>query len=708
MHHHLSQRTQNPFRSLRLALVALSALAVAAITLIPARADDVQPAPGSQILFSSDRDSRYGATTQIYVMNPDGSGQINATRHQPRVVASPEWSPDGTRMAFVSFRDGYADIFVMNADGSGQVNLTHDAASDGYPAWSPDGTRIAFMSDRDGNDEIYVMNADGSGQTNITQSPTDDGLPAWSAGPGGTPDGSRIVFVSQRDNAESDWCTDSYVCGGEVYSINPDGGNLTRLTSLGTAIVSVRPSPDGNRIAFTTLNIDTISFQIYVVNADGTSLRLATGATNSFYSDWSPDSSRLVVSMCGCVEDRNFDIYVMDADGGNQIQLTASPARDDSPAWSPDGKRIVFVRDEDDPGVILLGRGNPEITMMNADGSAQTRLTNVAGEDIWPQWSPDGKRIAFVSDRDSTGGATDDLYKINLDGSGLVRLTIAATPRISNQSGVWSPDGKQIAYVSIRDRNADIYVMNADGSGQRRLTLNPGADNQPAWSPDGKKIAFVSVRNDDTDVYVMNADGSGQLNLSASPGYDHAPSWSPDGTRIAFLSPRANPTGYDLEMFVMNADGSNPTRLTTLESFAIGRPIWSPDGTRIAFWGTYIFEPYLFVMNADGSGLTRLAADASRLNDPSWSPDGTRIAYVQSPSGGDGVIYLINADGSDVQQITFSGEDGSPHWSPDGLHIVFETGETNSREVYVIDVTGANLRNISSYSGDDFDPAWSP
>jgi len=115
----------------------------------------------------------------ICVMNADGSDQVNLTRESAS-GHSPAWSPDGTRIAFASNRDGNGEIYVMNADGSGQTRLTDNPAAEAFPAWSPDGSRIAFVSGRDGNLEVYVMNADGSGQTNLTDNPATDGSAAWS------------------------------------------------------------------------------------------------------------------------------------------------------------------------------------------------------------------------------------------------------------------------------------------------------------------------------------------------------------------------------------------------------------------------------------------------------------------------------------------------------------------------------------------------
>jgi len=172
---------------------------------------------GTKIAFTSTRDGN----PEIYVMNADGTSQTRLT-YNSAYDDGAVWSPDGTKIAFSTDRDGgccptpqHHEIYVMNADGSGQTNITNNSVNDGSPDWSPDGTKIAFNTTRDGNHEIYVMNADGSSQTRLTNEPTNDGQPAWS------PDGTKIAYAGYRDDPNNQ----------DVYVMNADGTGPTRFTN---------------------------------------------------------------------------------------------------------------------------------------------------------------------------------------------------------------------------------------------------------------------------------------------------------------------------------------------------------------------------------------------------------------------------------------------------------------------------------------------
>ena len=285
----------------------------------------------------------------------------------------------------------------------------------------------------------------------------------------------------------------------------------------------------------------------------------------------------------------NPEIYVMDSNGQNQRRLTNNRGDDWSPSWSPDGKRIVFMSER--AGHVHAKHGWPtsEIYVMDADGGSQQNLTNNPANDRQPSWSPDGKRIAFMSDRDGPD-LHFDIYVMDADGGNEQKLT--ENPNTDRQPS-WSPDGKRIAFSSVRPEehfSHEIYVMDADGGNTQRLTENLKTDLFPAWSPDGTQIAFASDRKADFEnfeIYVMDADGGNQRRLTENREFDWQPSWSPDGERIVFSSKRDG----NSEIYVMNADGANPQNLTN-NPHGDWYPSWfnspfsvSAPGKKSTMWG---------------------------------------------------------------------------------------------------------------------------
>ena len=299
--------------------------------------------------------------------------------------------------------------------------------------------------------------------------------------------------------------------------------------------------------------------------------------------------------------------------------------------------RIAFVSARD---------GDADIYVMNADGSGVVRLTDNDSSDLDPAWSPDGGRIVFVSDRDNDVEKYD-IYVMNADGSGVEQLTDGC----GNNAPAWSPDGDRIGFTS----RGDIYVMNADGSGVVQLTGAPR---------DSCSQLFVSVRDGEPAWYLRKADGSVELFTDYDSmnwnSVDSGPEWSPDGSRIALQSIRDDEFG----VYVMNADGSGFEQLNENDGRFVWGVAWAPDGGRVAFSSGReldIGDMEVYVMNADGSGVVRLTDNEHGDYEPAWSPDGSRIAFASRRDGGAGTIFVMNADGSGVVRLA----DGhSPAWSP--------------------------------------------
>lgn len=302
----------------------------------------------------------------------------------------------------------------------------------------------------------------------------------------------------------------------------------------------------------------------------------------------------------------------------------------------------------------------------------------------------------------------------------LLALAVAATGVVPGQApagATFAGANGLIACQSARDGNMEIYVMAPDGSGREvNLTQNPAEDGGPVWSPDGTKIAFHSARDGDLDIHVMNADGTGVTQLTNEPGLDLFPTWSPDGTQIAFGTNRhaSGPDGHgpgQVEIYVMDADGSNQQRLT-FEDAQDALPDWSPDGSVIAFNTNreqdnpvpdHPQETFVYVMAPDGTNPTRLSDGPGIDAGPSFSPDGSRIIFHGNRDG-ELDLFVMNADGSDETNITpGAGNAVFGAWSPDGTKVVFNSTRANATnaDVYVMNLDGSGLTRLTKAKGFD-------
>jgi len=276
--------------------------------------------------------------------------------------------------------------------------------------------------------------------------------------------------------------------------------------------------------------------------------------------------------------------------------------------------------------------GTEEIYVMDPNGSNVRQLTRVGRKEVtsWlPDWSPDRKRIVFSSNRT---GPWDDLYVMDADGGNVQQLT--DTPQVSEHDAAWSPDSRHIAYdrapitAGGTRQSAQIWIIDADGSNANALTTGSSRNMRPAWSPDGSTIAFMSDRHAEFNLSLMGTEEG------------------------------------DLEIYLMDRDGSNIRRLTEFAGTALS-PAWSPDGQRIAFHGRGDGNSNIYVMNAAGSNQRRLTNEPRVDGRPTWSPDGREIAFNCGPENQfeKFEICLIRADGSGFRTLTKNDVlDGHPDW----------------------------------------------
>ena len=261
-------------------------------------------------------------------------------------------------------------------------------------------------------------------------------------------------------------------------------------------------------------------------------------------------------------------------------------------------------------------------------------------------------RIAFVSTPTLADESKFEIYAMEPNGSDARRLTNNAA---FDAGPTFSPDGKRIAFVSHRDGNYEIYLMNADGTNQKRLTHNPAQDREPAFSPDGKRIAFASDRAGNFEIYVMNVDGTHQHRLTHRRDVDDDPTFFPNGKKIAFVRVGA---GFH-DIFTMRADGSRLHRLT--HHRPLSTPDVSPNGKRIVAWLAR-GDGGIEVMRADGTHLRDLASSGF---DPVFSPNGKKIAF-EGPEKQGSRIVLMRADGSHRHAVAMPPHrfNGFPDWAP--------------------------------------------
>lgn len=541
---------------------------------------DLNPAwstDGTRIAFTSDRTGNW----EIFTMASDGTGQTNVTANSA-IGVDPAWTP-GSKITFTSYRTGNAEIFEINPDGTGVVQLTSNAANDSDP-------------DRAGAD-LVTAPPTFSGTTPTSPANNNAPLVRGSAETGSTVDlysnstctsavagsGSAATFaspgiaVSVADNTSTTFWGKVTDPSENTSACSPTSATYVEDSAApGAPAITVFPAPDpGYRsaVSWTFTGEPGASFQCelsmgatviapfapctspkaYTLGSgDGTytfKVRQSDTAGNgpspvaSGEYTLSSASARIVYSSTA---DGNLDVYTINPEGTGTFQVTndGGTLQNNQATWSPNRSQVVYANN---------ATGQLELWRINADGTGKVQLSPLPYDDGFPDWSPDGTKIAFYSTRFPSG--TGDIYVMNADGTGPVRLTTA--PGVDDQPD-WSPDGSKILFRSQRDGNAEIYVMNADGSGQIRLTTNASLDSTPQWSPGGSRMAFYSDRDRNDEVYVMNADGSGQTRLTTSATADYYPVWSPDGSQLAFITTRDG----NSEIYLMNPDGTAQTRLT--------------------------------------------------------------------------------------------------------------------------------------------------
>jgi Tol biopolymer transport system component len=546
------------------------------------------------------------------------------------------------------------------------TQLTTGAGVEEWPAWSPDGTRLAYVAELDGFRQLFVRTLASGEERRVTHGPHDDIQPAWS------PDGTRLVFV--RATADSGKLAPSdingwYFEGGDVWSVDLGSGREAPLVSnaFGPAW-----SPDGARLAFDASWAGPR--RIWISDGAGRNPRQLTSDSSEAVIHagprWSPDGRRLVFRR---IDKTDSDIMTAEVASDATTRVTHDASIDLDPAWSPDGRWIYFASNRG--GGINVWR-----IAVGAAGQASgqpRQLTTGAGDDVEPMPAPDGHRLAFA-----VRGLNADLWQLPVSpetgaAAGPPAPVVVSTREESR--GAWSPDGRMIAFNSDRQGEMNIWLRDLGSAADRRLTSGPGGDYQPSWAPDGRTLVFFSARAGNSDIWAVSVADGHLRRLTDDPGMDTNPFYSPDGLSIAFMSDRLGRT----DVWVMNADGSGQRRLTS--TGAGGHFLrWTKDGRGIVFRAETGAERRIMRVALEDGATTPLPEVASGAH-MSWSPHESILMDVR----GHRTLWAYPVDGTPPRRV-FEFEDADvridyPVWSPDGRRVLFDRAEPHGGDLWLLD-----------------------
>ncbi len=542
-------------------------------------------------------------------------------------ASQPAWSPDGTRLAYVSDELGTA-VVVLQDLATGERRFLGPAE---HPAWSPDGRQLAVVRQPEEitpatHPDVWVVDVATGSLRNVT-APLGDayyGEAAWS------PDGKWLAVSRLRGNTED-------------LLLLPLGGGTPR--AVGAELHARMPawSPDGARIAIQ--GVASRNFDLYLLNvASGTATRLTSDPRWDGDPAWSPDGSRLLFVRARVGGADTAHLWSVGADGRGERAFSEAAVGLERPAWAPDGRRVAYAH---------RFRNGADLFALDLEGREVARYTWLTWADTEPAWAPDGTRLAWIAVRDGeaslvvadTGGAPRTLVK----GMGDLR------------SPGWSPDGRSLAFIG--GAGAQLFVVAADGASPPVARTAPCRAEEirwrAAWAPDGRRIAVDHQVQAMSVIEVVPAAGGEARIVAGRLGGKEAtlylePAWAPDG-RLAWTSR----TGPDrAAVMVADAEGRAPRRVTPADAFA-GHAAFSPDGRRLAWvrWGED--GGRIWVGNADGTSARAIAGGPWFDWAPAWSPDGTRLAIASTRDGGT-AVFIVRLDGAGVRRVSPRPGAGAP------------------------------------------------
>ena len=537
------------------------------------------------------------------------------------------WALDGASIVFTSERNGSADLYRVKPDGSGLERLTDSPAYDDQAAFSPDGKQLVFVSTRAGGTaDLWTMDLQTKSAKALTSGPGGDFRPSWS------PDGQWIAFSSDRTSglpfAHGRW---EHLHLVDLYIVHPDGSNLKRVTPHGEFCGSPKWTADSRRIV------------AYCMTAEQT-------LDNRRAVPEHPEDTRIVA---------------VDIDTGKMSELPAGRGVKLNPSILS-GDVLAYIRKDGDERGIHYSNGK----------------RGPAGEIRTAAWSPDGtqvafhKRVAFQRKPWVRTWSRHPEYELTLTSGG----------------PSFSPTGDRYAFVGPAEnaKGAGVAVANVGGETSQVVYRDPARNVLgPQWSPGGDRIIFgIGVFNaffngfhglflkpeeraeGGAQVAMINPDGSEYRQLTSGPNNNAFPSMSPDGRRFVYRT--FGPEGDGLRIMDIETK-----QVTSIAGGYDNFPLWSPRGDLVMFSRQADGDYEIYVVKPDGTGLKRLTRSPGNDAHMAWSPDGEHIVFASTRMGFKdeatytdapqpyGEIFVMRADGSDVQQLTDNQwEDGTPAWQP--------------------------------------------
>ncbi|MBI1950952.1 MAG: serine/threonine-protein kinase [Acidobacteria bacterium] len=561
----------------------------------------------------------------------DGPNLVEVARltHDPGISEWPTWSPDGTTLAFVSNRDGNFDIYVRRVDGGQEVNITADPAQDFQPSFSPDGNQIAFVSTRSSRTgmiqigatfglefrtfggDLWAVPALGGQARRLAR---DANFPAW------RPDAQGIAYVSGPENHRA------------ILEIGPDGGTPRTVLSSDAStweIVRVQYSPGG-----TWLSFETPFSEMWLMPAAGGRPRRLTVAATSHV--WEASGRRLYYLSRGLEGGtRLMSVKIDEAKGelrGEARTLSWMTGVLRNLDVSKDGRRLVVSE--------LEGSLNLTILPLKPGGGAPAGPEQILSRgqviDRYPAFSPDGRRIAFTSDR----LGPMNIWILDLETARQNRLQLPGEDLGANVPQ-WSPDGRSIALIRFRPGGEQsLWLAAADGSQAEELMPTILGMDVGAFSRDGRSILYEGAVDGTRQVFAFDLGSRKSRQLSSSPGDKYEPRWSPDGHFIVFVSN----AGGSLQVRRMPAGGGKEEVLTQGDE-RMRHVSFSSDGRWI-----YVQPSHRNIYRFPASGgalqpITDFPESGLFIEEPTLSPDDRFLAYCRS-NGGASLWLMTIAQGA--------------------------------------------------------------